>query len=87
MNLTDLAEKLALGIYGKTGRVNSPQNNNDYFRAGFAVGCEIEDVMQAISQEWIRIGSPETPPQSFKEWKRGLWAARLQKTVAEMPRK
>lgn len=82
--MTDLAEQIAQGVYGKSGRANAPDNDNPSFRAGFAVGMKIEDVLSAITQEWIRIGSPDYPPKSFKEWKRGMWSAHLQKIIAQI---
>jgi hypothetical protein len=79
----DFAEQMALGVYGKSGRANAPENQNEDFKHGYAVGVEIEDAMQAIRQEWIRLGRPEKHSKSFEEWKRGMWAALLQRRVAE----
>ena len=79
----DLSAKIAQWAYGKSDKLNAPCNQNEHFRAGYAVGstkgraCSKTSV-SLISEEWERIGCPDTLPDSFKEWKRGYWAGVFQ---------
>lgn len=79
----DLAERIALGIYGKTDRANSPENANPDFQAGYQTGSESPlRPMDLITREFNRRGQPCPVPASFLEWKRGMWAAKMQTAVA-----
>jgi len=80
--MNDVAEAIALGVYGRTSRVNSPQNQSEDFQAGFKVGCGLSgsERIDAIQDEWKRRGCPHGGPafERFREWKRGMWAAVFQ---------
>lgn len=84
----DIAERVALASYGKSGRANAPCNQNPDFQAGYAAGSTLTgengDAMMAIENEYARIGAPDVIPDSFKEWKRGMWAAVLQKAAMNL---
>lgn len=80
----DLCNKIAIGIYGKPGNPEAPENQREDFKAGYAVGLEVDPggSMDAIHREWARIGEPELLPNSFMEWKRGMWAAVMKVTLS-----
>jgi hypothetical protein len=78
MNPNELADIIHKGVYKKPADPTAPENQNDYFKAGYKVGQECNDntdTFTIIATEWNRIGSPSFLPYSFLEWKRGLWAA------------
>jgi hypothetical protein len=81
----DIADEIALDIYGKSGRANAPENQNAQFQDGFKVGAALEnrEAFDAIHDEWLCRGSLGGSSEDFHEWKRGLWAAVLQKSVAK----
>lgn len=85
--MNDIAEKITTAIDGKTGRANAPINANDDFQAGFTRGKlavkRDESGLDVITVEWLWRGSPETISPSFKEWKRGMWAAIMQGAIAK----
>jgi hypothetical protein len=83
--MSDIADEIAVGIYGKSGRANAPENQNAQFQHGFKVGAALEnrEAFAAIHDEWrvrTRLGGGT---EDFHEWKRGLWAAVLQKVVGQ----
>ena len=81
----DLGAKIAQWSYGKSDKVNSPQNQSNGFQRGYkdrvkaATGIE---TLELITAEWVRIGRPKHTPLEFKEYKRGLWAASFQTLFA-----
>ncbi len=85
----DLAANIHLGIYGKCDKANSPENSNADFQLGFAAGMEsapTSSVTELIPPEWERRGRPDIGTdefEKFREWKRGLQAARMQKACAK----
>lgn len=86
---TDLAAKIHKGIYGKCDKANSADNSNADFQAGFKAGMEhpSEGVTDLIPPEWKRRGFPEPETEAFdkfREWKRGLSAARMQIACAKV---
>lgn len=75
-----LAEKIHRALYKKSADIAAPENmDNPHFLAGRLVGLHWQDEngLDAISEEWKRIGCPAELPESFKEWKRGFSAGRL----------
>lgn len=88
--MSDLAEKLHRALWGRSGRANAPGNQSEDFQAGFDAADERDDPALGgqLTDEWNRRGQPEqfTPEwRRFSEWKRGLFAARMQRICAEKP--
>lgn len=86
---TDLAAKIHRGIYGKCDKANSPDNSNPDFKAGYTAGMDSprkSSGLDLLTPEWERRGCPEQDTaefEKFREWKRGFYAARMQRTCAE----
>jgi hypothetical protein len=83
MNHESLASKLHRWTYGKSDKVNAPENATAEFQAGYKAASEAKDHDDLILNEWIRRGSPQFQDENFKEWKRGMWAFRLQDAEAK----
>lgn len=86
----DPAETLHRSIYGKSGRASANAGNAE-FLAGYDLGRTVEvsgEVRDLFDDEYERRGSPVygKPLRDFKEWKRGVWAAALQRAFAEVGR-
>lgn len=82
MSAQDFLERLAISLYGKTDKVNAAENDNPDFLAGFDIGMsEDSKSTDAITREWVGRGQPESGEalEKFREWKRGFWAATMQK--------
>lgn len=82
MNHESLASKLHRWAYGKSDAVNSPDNQTKEFQAGYRAAMLSGDDDELIYDEWVRRGSPMVLDENFREWKRGMWAYRLQKAEA-----
>lgn len=80
----DFPERLARSVYGKTDKANAPENNNSDFQDGYGVGKDSTSLpSDYILHEWQRRGEPDVDGSelsAFREWKRGFWAGRMQKT-------
>lgn len=78
--MSDIGSKIAEFAYGKSDKVNSPQNQSEGFQRGFR--DRMDDLASwtgdLIGLEWERIGRPMPLTEDFKEYKRGLWAATFQ---------
>lgn len=84
--MKDIAATIHRAIYGHSDKANAPENRTAEWRAGYDVGCAPGiDTSEVIEAEWRARGTPTTGPslQSFREWKRGMWAGRMQKTCAK----
>lgn len=81
MNST--SSRIHRGIYGKSDNVNAKENANEDFQNGYKVGLAIKDTDTAFTTEYVRLGQPNDGPAlaKFREWKRGLWAAVMQKLL------
>lgn len=70
--------KIAMAFTGKSDDPLHPDNKtNEDFLRGFDVGQRLpkgDSALFIIHKEWEKIGSPEVLPQSFRDFKRGLWA-------------
>ena len=82
----DLAETIHRASYGKSGRASANAGNKP-FLAGYAAGRKEGETDDIFAREYARRGSPEygKPLRDFREWKRGFWASRMQKIIAENP--
>lgn len=83
-----ISEKLAKWSYGKSDKVNAAENRSDGFQRGYRTALSNPgiDVLDLISAEWNRIRQPNNFPEDFKDFKRGLWAASLQRAEARLTR-
>jgi hypothetical protein len=83
--MRDIAAMMHQGCYGKSDKVNATENQSEDFKAGYAAGSTDADPADLIPAEWDRRGEPDSGPElaSFNEWKRGMWAASMQATVAK----
>ena len=79
--LNTIGEKIAFWSYGKSDRANATENQSEGFRRGYAAAINRgpgTESMDAISQEYNRVGCPEPLTKDFKDWKRGWWAGVFQ---------
>lgn len=78
MSSETIGHKIAMALTGKSDDPLHPDNKtNEDFLRGFDVGQRLplgDSKLFIIEREWRRIGSPEVLPQSFRDFKRGLWA-------------
>jgi hypothetical protein len=80
-----LPELIARAIHKKSGSANAAENQGADFQAGYRVGASSGETWEgAITREWERIGAPNPPTESFLEWRRGFWSARMQRTIPEL---
>ena len=87
--MSDLAENIHRAIYNKSGRINA-NPGNEHFEFGFSIGTKSSTdegaPMEDLTLSWFLHGKPRvgtTRWTEFEEWKRGYWAARLQRVCAE----
>lgn len=79
----DIAALMHKGIYGKSDKANSPENQTEEFQRGYADGLTDTETDVLIEREWTRIGQPTHEIPTFREYKRGMWAAKMQATVVK----
>lgn len=79
----DVPEQVHRGLYRKSGNPMHPDNSDSpNFLGGYLAGQHYDKTsgIDAISDEWERIGSPNVLPASFKEWKRGFNAGSMRRS-------
>lgn len=82
--MSDLAETLHQASFHKSGRANAPENQNPHFQSGFKTASKYYpkfDPLMIITAAHDAFGD-DFPEELFREWKRGLWAAVMQKAAA-----
>lgn len=81
----DLSETIQLALYKKSGIAS--KNTDPDFLLGYGAGKDSgDDSTGDIEREWRSRGEPVPPKFSwecFCEWKRGYWAARMQRACAK----
>lgn len=85
--MNDFASHIHKFCYGKSDSVNAAENQSPDFQRGYQAGMNCSDDdgrVDLICDEWTRIGKPDHIPDSFAEWKRGMWAAVFQKLTAKL---
>lgn len=82
MKIESLASRLHRWTYGKSDSANAVENQSAEFQAGYKAAME-SDSDDLIYDEWQRRGSPTFQTEDFREWKRGMWAFRLQQAEAK----
>lgn len=77
----DVPDRIARALHGKGDKANAIENQTAEFQAGYAEGLtnQAANGLAAITAEWRRRGSPDELTDDFREWKRGYWAARMQR--------
>lgn len=82
--MRDLAQLIHKGIYGKSDKANSPENQTEEFQRGFKFAMDNDEMEsdQMIMQGWLMFGRLGYETSEFREWKRGMWAARMQRTIS-----
>ena len=81
----DTAGRIHRDQYGRSDKVNAPENQNREFRDGYraAVDTHGEDAIKMIIEEGqLRTEIGDDLPKGFDEWERGFWAARCQMAAA-----
>jgi hypothetical protein len=81
--MKDIAAMIHKAAYGHSDKANAPENQTEEFKRGYADGLTETETDELIEREWTRIGQPSHEIQSFREYKRGMWAAKMQSTVAK----
>lgn len=84
----DISATLARSLYQSSDKANAPENQSQDWQAGYAYGCALSAKQNSgidhIRAEYARRGSPDAEGDEwdrFKGWKRGFWAASIQKAV------
>lgn len=80
-HFADHAGKTHRNMYGKSDKLNSPDNSNREFQEGYRVGANsmCHDAEQVINEEFhLRVEVGDDLCEGFDEWKRGFWGARSQ---------
>lgn len=68
--MSDLANLIHRAIYGRSDKANSPCNQSAEWQAA-----------DLIEMEWRRRDYCAADESNFKEWKRGMWAATMQRIL------
>ena len=81
----DTAGRIHRDQYGRSDKVNAPENQNREFHYGYRAGVDTlgEDVIKMINEEGhLRAEIGDDLSKGFDEWERGFWAARCQMAAA-----
>ena len=81
----DTAGRIHRDQYGRSDKVNAPENQNREFQDGYRAGVDTlgEDIISMINEEaHLRAEVGDDLSQGFEEWSRGFWAARCQMAAA-----
>jgi hypothetical protein len=76
-------------LYGKSDKINAPENQNNEFQRGYWTGASsmAYRAEQILEEEFIlRVETSDDLCDGFGEWKRGFWAARSQCILFVSPR-
>ena len=81
----DTAGRIHRDQYGRSDKVNAPENQNREFQDGYRAGVDTlgEDAIKMINEEGhLRTEIGDDRSKGFDEWERGFWAARCQMAAA-----
>ena len=73
---TDHAGQVHAKKYGKSDKLNSPQNSSLEFEEGYCVGASSMryNARQVIQEEWnLRLECGDDLCEKYDEWERGFW--------------
>jgi hypothetical protein len=86
----DTAGRVHREKYGKSDKLNAPENQNREFQDGYSTGVDSLgfDARKVIEEEFLlRVEVDDDLGKGFEEWKRGLLAARSQLIVIHEKKK
>ena len=81
----DHAGRIHRDQYGRSDKVNAPENQNREFQDGYRKGVDTygEDAVKMINEEGhLREEVGDDLHSGFEEWSRGFWAALCQMAAA-----
>ena len=81
----DTAGRVHREKYGKSDKLNAPENQNREFQDGYSTAVDSLgfDARKVIEQEFLlRVEVDDDLGKGFEEWSRGFWAARCQMAAA-----
>lgn len=81
--MRDIAAMIHKATYGHSDKANAPENQSKEFQEGYAAGLTDVKTDELILQAWIRFGKLGYETPLFREYKRGMWAAKMQRTIGE----
>lgn len=85
--IEEISETLAQTVYGKSSKLDAPENQNDDFCWGYSMGMMAteEDDITLMLSAWRNYGSPTGGPPDWLDWKRGFHAGRFAAIGAAAP--
>jgi SLT domain-containing protein len=78
MTTKSISEAIARGLYGRSDKPNARENQSAEWQAGYKHGLTAQDGGESIEAEFERRGCIMS--DGFREWKRGMWAAIMQRS-------
>lgn len=72
-----IASSIARALYGRSDKANDQSNQSEEWQAGYKHGLQSQDSSESITSEFERRGCVMS--EGFREWKRGMWAAVMQR--------
>ena len=82
--MSTIGEQVARDVYGKSDLANAQENQTVDFQAGYRFAVDHPEMgsFEMIDMRYIEIGRPATVLPTFREWKRGMWAAVIQRITS-----
>ena len=78
MTTNSISEAIARGLYGRSDKPNAKENQSAEWQAGYKHGLTAQDGVESIDAEFERQGCIMS--DGFQEWKKGMWAAIMQRS-------
>jgi hypothetical protein len=85
--MNDSAGDVHRKLFGKSDKLNAPENQNTEFRIGYwtgvnSVGYDASSIIE--EEQALRKEVNDDLGAGFEEWKRGFWASRSQLVLCPM---
>lgn len=77
MTTKSISESCARALYGRSDKANAIENQSAEWQAGYKHGSTSQDGGESINAEFARRGCVMS--DGFREWKKGMWAAIMQR--------
>lgn len=77
MTTNSISASIARALYGRSDKANDQSNQSAEWQAGYKHGLHAQDGGESITAEFERRGCVMS--DGFREWKRGMWAAVMQR--------
>lgn len=77
MTSNSISEAIARGLYRRSDKPNAKENQSEEWQAGYKHGLTAQDGSESIESEFARRGCIMS--EGFREWKKGMWAAIMQR--------